>query len=388
MSLFTPPKPDASASALRGGTSTTETLPRRLRPVNLLALIGAIMIAFETFVLIRWVSGPNFKHVSKGPTPVPGWMHIELIAWQSVSMPVAAGIIYWFVIRPWRRERRVGIDGLLVIAFSTLWWQDPISNYLGPWVTYNADTVNFGSWVNSVPGALSQGSGGKMLVEPILFTPGAYVYIFTIVMFVGSWVMRRAAARWPRMGKVGLIGVCFGAMLLFDMLLEGIIWLPLGVFEYPGGSALALFGNTYHKYPLNEMLTIGATFTTVASVRYFANDRGQSIADRGIDDVRGPSNSGKKLVLRALATIAVVQAGMFAFYNVPNTWIGAHSTAWPKDLQQRSYFTNGICGEGSGLACPGPDVPLVRNGSIYVAPNGTAVTPSGVTIPPPVPFIR
>lgn len=384
MSLFTPTRQPSEAIS----PAVTEVVQRKLRPVNLLALIGAVIVAFEVFVLIRWVSGPNFKHVGKGPTKVPTWMHYELIAWQVVSLPAALGIIYWFVIRPWRRERRIGIDGLLVIAFSTLWWQDPISNYLGPWVTYNADTVNFGSWVNSVPGALSQGSGGHMLVEPILFTPGAYVYIFTIVMFFGSWVMRGAARRWPAMGKAGLIGVCFAAMLVFDIVLEGIIWLPLGVFEYPGGSALSIFGNTYHKYPLNEMLTIGATFTTVAALRYFANDRGQSVAERGIDDVKGPSTSGRKFVLRAFATIAAVQMGMFAFYNLPNSWIGAHSTAWPKDLQKRSYLTNGICGDGTNIACPGPKVPLVRNGSVYIAPGGSVVAPNGVTVPKVVPFSR
>jgi hypothetical protein len=380
-----------SVDTMAHGSSTTAAVdiaPRQTKPVNVFAVLGALVVVFEAWVLIRWISGPLFTTVPKGPTTVPTWMHVELIAWQVVSLPAALALIYWFVIRPWRRSRHVGVDGLLVIAFMTLWWQDPISAVGGHWFTYNSDMINRGSWVNSIPGWLSFGKPGQMVQEPLLFTPAAYVYVFVIAMFLGSWIMRRAHARWPRMGKLGLIGTCFAAMLLFDVVLEGIVWLPLGVFEYPGGGPWSLFADTYHKYPINEMVTIGTTFTAVAAIRYFVNDRGQSIAERGIDDVRGPANSGRKLVVRALATIFVVQAAMFVSYNLPNAWVGLHSQSWPADLQKRSYLTDYICGAGTDRACPGPAVPNTRVGGAYVAPGGSLVVPDGVRVPDVVPFGR
>ena len=98
--------------------------------------------------------------------------------------------------------------------------------------------------------------------------------------------MRKSKQLWPNLTSFWLVAVCFGAMCLFDVLLEGIIWLPMGVFEYPGGH-WALFPDTYHKYPLNETFTIGSVFTALAAMRYFTNDKGQMVIERGYDQLRG-----------------------------------------------------------------------------------------------------
>lgn len=376
------------------GTRPTDDFieQRRNLPVNIWAFFGALIVAFEVFVLIRWVSGPFFTRVPTGPSDPPTWMKAILIGWQVVSIPAALGLLYWFVIRPWRRERHIGIDGMLVIAFLTMWFQDPISSYGGHWFTYNTWMINYGSWVNSIPGWGSFGRPGEMLSEPILFTPLAYSYIFVIVMFLGSWVMRKVQARFPKISKLGLIGVCYAVMFLFDVVLEGLLWLPMGVFAYQGGH-WGIFADTYHKFPLHEGLTIGATFTAVACLRYFTNDKGQMLAERGSEEIRG---NGKKLAARIFATIAAVQIAFFITYNVPNFWVGMHSTEWNKDIQERSYFTSGICGEGTDRACPGPAVPLNRNdntnpsrgGSAYVGPGGTVVVPPDTHVPDVIPFDR
>jgi hypothetical protein len=365
---------------------------KKTLPVNIWAFIGALIIAFEAWVLLRWVTGPYFMRVPAGPSDPPTLMKVFLVGWQVVTIPAALGLLYWFVFRPWRRDRRVGVDGMLLIAFLTMWWQDPISSYGGHWFTYNTWMINRGSWVNSIPGWSSFGRPGEMLSEPFLFVPGAYSYIFVIVMFFGCWVMRRTRRRFPRLSNLGLIGVCFVAMYAFDFLLEGILWLPMGVFEYQGGH-WGIFADTYHKFPLHEGLTIGSVFTAVACLRFFTNDRGQTIVEHGADEIRG--GGGRKFATRTFAIIAAVQLAMFVGYNVPNFWVGTHSTAWSTDIQKRSYFTSGICGEGTGRACPGPGVPLVRNNngnpdktSAYVGPDGALVIPPGTKIPAVVPFDR
>jgi Spirocyclase AveC-like len=378
---------DAGAKQVRAPVPAEQ---KKTLPVNIWAVVGILIIAFEVWVLLRWVTGPYFVRVPTGPSDPPALMKVCLVGWQVVSLPAALGLLYWFVIRPWRRDRRVGVDGILVIAFLTMWWQDPISSYGGHWFTYNTWMINRGSWVNSIPGWSSFGKPGAMLSEPVLFTPGAYSYIFVIVMFFGCRIMRRTQTRFPRISNLGLIAVCFVAMYVFDVILEGLLWLPMGVFAYQGGH-WGIFANTYHKFPLHEGLTIGSVFTAVACIRYFTNDRGQTVVEHGINEVRG--GAARKFATRAFAMIAAVQLAMFVGYNVPNFWVGTHSTAWPADIQKRSYFTSGICGEGTDRACPGPGVPLVRNNngdpaktSAYVAPNGTLVIPPGTRIPPVVPF--
>lgn len=351
----------------------------RTPPVKIWAAIGAALLAFMAYVLIDWVSGPYFETVPDGPSNPPTWMAIELVAWQVVSIPAALFLVFWFVVRPLRREGNIGVDGMIVIGGCFMWFQDPISSAGNHWFVYNTEMVNFGSWVHSVPWFTAFGEPGAMTSEPILFTPAAYVYIMVLAAWAGSVVMRRAKQRWPGLTTAWLVAICFGAMCVFDVVLEGLIWLPLGVFEYPGGP-LAIFPDTYHKYPLTEMITIGAVFTTLASLRYFTNDRGQTVVERGVEQVRG--SKAKKLTLRALAVIAFMQLTMFLFYNVPNTGIGLNSTAWPEDLQERSYFTNYICGDTTNRPCPAPGVSNQRDGSTFVGADGEVVTRSEDATPP------
>jgi hypothetical protein len=354
------------------------------------AAVGALVVAIEILVLTRWVTSPWFKTVPVGPTPVPTFMKVAIVFFEVTSIPAALLLLYFLVIRPWRREGRLTIDGALTIAFATLWFQDCLSAYSGHWFTYNSWALNFGSWVNSVPYATGKAAPGAMLVEPILIIPGVYVWVFVLVMFLGSWVMRTARNRWPRVSPVKLGAICIAAMWVFDVILEGVMFMPLGVWEYPGGH-FSIFPNTYHKFPLTEMITAGSVFAAVAILRFFRNDRGETLADRGLESLK--VSDRRKSLLRALAMIGVVNVLFFVGYNLANTWTATRSAEWPADLQKRSYLTNGICGEGTDQMCPGPAVPQFRNnnhdpngGSAHLDPNGNLVVPPNTVLPPMAPF--
>jgi hypothetical protein len=351
--------------------------------VKIWAGLGAVILAFDAYLLIRWVTGPYFHKVSNTVSEPPSWMKAELLAWEVLSIPVALFLIWHFVARPWIRERRIGVDGMLVIGAASMWVQDPWSSAGQHWFVYNTWMVNMGSWVHAIPWWTSFGKPGAMTSEPILFTPAAYVYIFLLAAALGCLVMRQIKRRYPTISAPALVACCFLFMCVFDILLEGIIWLPLGVFEYPGGH-WGLFASTYHKYPLQEMFTIAAVFTAVTSLRYFVDDRGRTIVERGVDEVRG--GRGRQVVLRALAVTAALQVAMFLGYNVPNTFFGTDSTAWPTDLQKRSYFTNNLCGMGTDRFCPGPGNPNIREKSIYPNTGGKVTVPKGTEVPKLVPF--
>ena len=364
--------------------------PPPAAPVKWWAAFGALVLLVMVVTLTRWVTGPFFETVPVGPSPVPTFMKIAVMFFQVSSIPGALACWYFFVIKPWRRDGRLSVDGAMVIAFSTLWFQDCLSAYSGHWFTYNAWALNFGSWVNSIPFATGKAAPGAMVLEPILIVPGCYVWIFTIVMFTGAWVMRTARKRWPHISNVKLAAICFVAMFVFDIILEGIIFMPLGVWEYPGGH-FSIFPNTYHKFPLTEMITAGGMFAGVAILRFFKNDRGETLADRGVESLQ--VSDRRKSVLRALAITGAVHAIMLVFYNIPNTWTATRSAEWPTDLQKRSYLTDFICGEGTDQMCPGPAVPQYRNnnhnpnsGSAHLDPNGHLVVPPDTHLPSLVPF--
>ena len=124
-------------------------------------------------------------------------MKAVLISWQAVGIPVALGLIGWFLVRPWVRERRITFDGLLTISCLLVAWQDPLSSYFNHWYTYNSYLVNMGSWVKEVPGWMSYPEPGAMDVEPIIWTPFLYVYLFFGAAVFGCWVMRKAHERRP-----------------------------------------------------------------------------------------------------------------------------------------------------------------------------------------------
>jgi len=354
---------------------------RPITSVKWWAALGVAVLAFQVFVLLRWMTGPYFTRVDPGPTPVPEWMKAALTFWQ-IALPIAGtAALYWFVVRPWRRERYVPLEGLMAIAFLNLSFHDPLSAYVGHWYTYNAWQVNMGSWVNALPGAMASGTPQHQVAYPLLIVPGAYVVVFLMVTFMGAAVMRRAKFRWPALPRLGLVAMCYAVMVPFDVLFEGIIFMPMGSWEYPGGH-MKIFADTFHAYPLNEALTTGAIFTMFACIKYFPNDRGQSLAERGAERLGG--GPVRVTAVRMLAVTGLITLAMTLGYTLPNTWFGAHSTQWNKDIQTRSYLTY-TCGEGPDIACPGPEVPLLRNDN---ANQGANIHDFGKNYPPHYPYRR
>src|SRR6516165_9293232 len=109
-------------------SSTGPAVERKTTPpIKWWALGGALVLAFEVFVLARWVTGPYFKSVPAGPTAEPEWMRTVQDIWQPAGVRAALAFLYWFLVRPWIRERTVTTDGVLVAAFATLWFEDPRS---------------------------------------------------------------------------------------------------------------------------------------------------------------------------------------------------------------------------------------------------------------------
>src|SRR5699024_6926281 len=139
-------------------------------------------------------------------------------------------------------------------------------------------------------------------------------------------------------------------------------------------------------WPIYEGLMWGAVQAALCCLRYFTDDRGRTVVERGLDGVRG--GFARQQFTRFLAIFAGVSACFFAFYMGPAQWIALHADPWPQDHQQRSYFTGGICGDGTDKPCPHPALPIPTNRSGYINGDGELVMPEGVSVPAIVPFER
>lgn len=366
------------------GASPATDPSRRTPAVKMWALLGAATAVFQAYILIKWIAGPNFTPVLPGPTPVPGWMSAILVFWQVVSLPAALWMIYRFVLRPMRREGHVGFDGVLVLASGLCWFWDTASNSGNYWLVYNAAMFNMGNWSVELPWWSAYSAPGATTPEPLLYTIPAYFYLLPAGAAFGATGMRLIKQRWPNITTGGLVAAAFGVCCVFDLIVEGLIWMPMGIFEYPGGVGWALFPNSYHKFPINEMICWGIMFGAFACLRYFTNDRGYCLAERGIERVGG--SSGKRLALRVLAVGAIAQIIVIGAYHLPNVLVGLNSTAWPDDLQQRSYFVGGICGGDTNRFCPQPGVANGRGDAPYVGADGRIVIPPTAPTPRLVPL--
>jgi hypothetical protein len=282
-------------------------------------------------------------------------MKAFLIFWQVFAVAGTLVLLYVLLIRPWRTERQVRTDGLLVGAFFLVFFQDPLSSIFGDWFSWNAYLLNKGSWVSSIPGSHAYGKPGAAVVEPIL---AGFLWVW--IAFAGAWfgarVLRRGTARWPGLGATSLIAlVLFPAMMAFDFVLEGLVTIPSGLYVYSGGH-LSLFPDAYNKYPLHEAVFAGACLAGLAALRFFKNDKGETLVERGVSDLRVGARG--KVALRFLALAGACQLIPFVTYNLPTGWIaGAHSAPWPKAIQGLSYFNAHLCGAGTDRTCPQDGIP-------------------------------
>lgn len=372
---------------LGGAAELGAQVQSTVKPVRIWAAIGGALLVLQVYVWIRWITGPYFARVPSGPSDPPMYMKAFLTmngVLVCVGLPIA---IWWFIIRPWRRERRITLDGMLLASMGLMFFQDPLLNYFNTWCTYNTWLFNRGSWSPYIPGWVSPDSPGHQVPEPLLINAPGYAAGVLVITIFGCWVMRKIKARWPNISNLRLILATYAFTFVLDFVMEAGFMLPFGLYTYPGSiRTVSVFAGTYHQWPIYEGLMWGGVQAAMCSLRYFTDDRGRTVVERGLDQVRG--GVAKQQATRFLAIFAGISACFFVFYNVPAQWIGMHADPWPADHLKRSYFNGGTCGAGSDQPCPDPALPIPTRRSGFINNDGQLVLPERVQLPTVVPFQR
>lgn len=342
----------------------------RHKPVVFWAAVGGAFLVLEAYVMGSWILSGDATPTPRGETPIPTYMVAAARGMEIFGVIAFVLFAYFFVVRPWRREGRITQDGLFCIAFTTLYWQDPLVNYYQTWFTYNTAFINLGSWVEHVPGWMSP--RGRLLPEPILAFGTTYLYVLMGAVMVGNFLMQKAVVRYPRLTRVQLLALCFAFFFCFDLVVEPFIMMRWGLYTYAGSiPAVTVFHGHYYQFPLTEALFFAALFTGWCSLRFFKNDKGYTYVERGVDQLK--ASPRRKSAIRFLAIVGALNVIMLALYCVPGALTGLYGGPWPDDVTKRPYLTDGICGPGTDNACSGPSVPIPRPDSARLGPNGELV---------------
>jgi hypothetical protein len=351
---------------------STGSLRRPAGAVRVWAAVGAVLLVLEFAALARWVTGPNFRKVPTGVDQPPHWMRVVLDAGQVAGIAAAVAVVWFLLVRPLLREHRLTLNGTFVIAgFLAAPW-DGLSAAPQMWFNYNSFLFNRGSVLSAVPGVLSPNSAGVGQAWPFFGFP-AYVILVPSLGALGAFILRRTRTRFPALHAVGLVAVCAGSLMVMEFLLEAFLLSPLGFYSLAGAPGPAAFSSTFHRMPLIEVLHGGMFFTVPGVLRFFVNDHGETLAERGSAAIAG---TRRRAAVRAVAVVGAVHVGFLVTYHLPVMAYAVNSSEFPDDVKDRSYFLGNACGESVDIACPGPHTPLLRPGSGHLDWHGNFVPPT------------
>ena len=333
---------------------------RRITPAKFWAVLGLFFVVLQAYIYIRWFSGPDFHTTPTGSDPVP--TIVKVWAWfVQIATIIAIVAAIWYCARQVIRERRLTFDAILLIAWFSMMWQDPILNYIRPTFFYNSYLINFGSWVEGIPGWISPDGG--YLPSPLFMSGFGYLVSFLFSVAITA-SMRAAKRRIPGIGVAGLIGVALAAGFVFDFLYE-VFMVRTSLYAYNGTvHALSLWGGERYQFPLYESLFWGAVWAAAGILRYFRDDKGRSVVERGAESV-----SVSQRVQTAYRTLAVIGFMNFVMivYNVLINFAALQIDPTPTGYP--TWLRNGMCGAGTQYACPGPEVPIPMTPGVITPPD-------------------
>jgi len=322
---------------------------KRPRPIVWLAALGGLILAVEVWVFARWIISDDFRPADVGGDPVPTHTLVGVRVMEVGGVALAL-FMAWRAWRTSRREGRLSTQAVLIIAFATLWWQDPGIGWGRPGFFYNAYFVNMSSWTGYLPGAINPTA--SRLPEPLLCMGAAYIYGIMLAGLFVAGSMRRTRRRFSGIPVAGLVAVGVVAAIILDLLVE-LVFIRVGLYAYPTAiRALSVWGGTRWQFPVYESIFWGPVWAVAGILYYFRDDKGHTFVERGIERVQSPAWQG---VVRVLAVVALMNI-VYGVYNVLMIWTTFQADPMPAGIP--SWLIAGQCGPGTHYACPSPYVPI------------------------------
>lgn len=351
LSRSSSPRTDALTRARSQGSGATKAW----------IAIGAAWFALFLYSMTAWALGPDFTPNSFGRAAATDAYVLFIRGLEIFMVVLTVWLLFRFVLNPLFRDGKLSFDGLFFLACGTMVLQEPWLNWIRPQLLYNTIFINYGVWLGTLPGIVSPVA--EKVPLSIAFAGLGYFWIVAGPAYCGSRIMGRLHDRHPDLSRTRLVLACLLGFIVFDLAIESFI-LRTGMFIYPSTiPALTLFAGAPHQLPLYEVLHWAGTYTFLASVHFFRNDRGETWAERGFTHLELNLAPPLKTFTRWLAIVGLCQTGMLFIYNIPYQFWALHGGPFTVTEESNPWHTAGLCGESTAYDCPGPGVPLARRES-------------------------
>jgi hypothetical protein len=328
--------------------SVPKAPPRRSGAVGWWAAFGAIGIAVALETWVRWIASSDFNKPAPGPDRYGSMTYLTIFEIVSCA---AAGLFLWrLVIRPWIRERRVPLDGKILLGLTLSYFVDPVLNLYSPTFAMNAHSVSFGSWANQLPFYTAPHQG--TFAEGLLWAPELYMYFGLLAAIAGCWLLDRMRTCFPRASSATLYTVLFAIFVCADFPAEWFAIVRPQIYVFAGvPKDFSLFAGKLYQFPIYQSLFAAVFATMITWLRDSKDANGRTAVERGLDTL---SISGtRKGLLSFLAVTGFMLACVLAYF-LPYSWAAASADTY---VRLPSYLsTAAYCGTAGKPLCPSQTV--------------------------------
>jgi hypothetical protein len=302
--------------------------------VSLWAVAGALWIVFIGQAWLRWMASDTLFRPApiNGPDTFDGAAMLILRVIEVVSLLVAAGTIWVFLLKPLLATRRLTLDGMIVIGSLLASGIDPLINYFHYTFAWNAHALNMGSWLAFFP--LHQGP--TRYAEGLAWFVPQYLYLGIGLAAIECRVIIALRNRYPGIPNIRSFSLAFLVVFGIDIVIEQ-LFIRTRVYCFPRTwEAFTLFAGTPFQFPVYESLFVGVYAAGFTYLRMSARDDpdGVSFLERGI--TRWSPSWRTPVTLLAVIGFCAVWAALA--YFIPWSWMSVSPDSF---IAPPSYMTPG-----------------------------------------------
>ena len=313
----------------------------RATPATVLAGIGLVLLAYQVWTITGWLADGPSQITTERESGTTSWYAARVL---EVLILVSTVAIAAVVARRCLRERRLTTDAMLIAGMGSAAFWDPIYNWITPAWLYSSNWINVNDWFAHAPLVLNPDAGRMPWpIVPVLIGYSFWGVGFAMLVNV---MMRRARDRWPAISRAALVAVAFVVSGIVTALAFN-VFRAFDLMDAPG-YRLAILGDSLSVF---FFYSGGLVFGAVACLRFFADDHGRIVTQRGLETI-APRRRGAVGLLATMAACQLIVVLGWGLMTVPASLYASPYPETPKHLINGLCDAPGVSGTSYG-PCPG-----------------------------------